>query len=140
MDYNFNDCLSLASINVTDDNKAYTSQDGLLYNKDKTILIRYPAGKTDISFNLPNGVTCIEEDAFFDCANLKSVTIPDSVTSINDHAFFGCSNLVSVTLKGMGFAIFPFTADFHEFYTTNSAKGIPGTYTRLSGGSKWTKQ
>jgi urate oxidase len=140
MDYNFNDCLSLASINVTDDNNAYTSQDGVLYNKDKTILIRYPAGKADISLNIPNGVTCIEEVALFNCANLESVTIPDSVTSIDDHAFFGCSRLVSVTFQGKGFNIFSFPADSHEFFVKNEANGTPGTYTKPSGGSEWTKQ
>jgi len=47
----------LTTINVDAGNTAYISQDGVLYNKDKTILHTYPIGKTDITFTIPNSVT-----------------------------------------------------------------------------------
>jgi len=68
-----------------------------LYNKDKTILHTYPAGKKG-NFTIPNGVITIEKAAFYGCIGLNSVTIPDSVTSIGDRAFYGCRNLTSVTI------------------------------------------
>ena len=49
---------------------------------------------------IPNGVTSIDNCAFWNCTELTSVTIPDSVTSIGDQAFEGCAALISVTIPG----------------------------------------
>jgi len=90
--------LSLTSINVDTANTAYSSQDGVLYNKTKTTLVAYPARKTDTTFTIPNSVTSIEERAFNYCSNLTGITIPNSVTSIGYGAFQGCNSLTSVTI------------------------------------------
>jgi hypothetical protein len=68
-------CPSLVAINVADDNNAYTSQNGLLYIKSKTILFNYPAKKNDISFTIPNSVTDIVDDAFLNCQNLAAINV-----------------------------------------------------------------
>jgi hypothetical protein len=93
----FSDCSGLTSISVDINNKAYSSTDGVLFNKAKTILICCPAGKTG-SYSIPNTVISIEDGAFFNCSGLTSVSIPNSVTSIGDEAFYGCSGLTSVTI------------------------------------------
>jgi hypothetical protein len=94
----FDGCKSLGEINVAADNTAYTTENGVLYNKDKTSLLVYPVGKTDAFFSVPDSVTGIEAKIFAYCTNLASVTIPDSVTTIGMGAFLDCYNLTSVTI------------------------------------------
>jgi hypothetical protein len=90
-------CDSLTVINVDTANTAYISQDGILYNKAKTKLIQYPAGKGN-TFTIPNTVTTIGGGAFADCIKLNGIIIPDSVTSIEGSAFSGCTELTSITI------------------------------------------
>jgi hypothetical protein len=94
----FSYCTSLEKIEVDSNNKNYTSVDGVLFNKEKTTLIRYPEGKNNTTYEIPNGVTSIGDSAFPFCNSLTSVTIPNSVTSIGNSAFFGCDSLASVTI------------------------------------------
>ena len=79
-------CSGLTSIVVDASNTAYSSQDGVLYNKAKTVLIQCPGGKSG-GFTIPDSVTSIGDYAFASCTGLTSVTIPNSVTSIGDGAF-----------------------------------------------------
>ena len=94
----FSGCVSLKSIEVSKENQRYISVDGVLFNKDKTELITYPAGKTDSEYVIPNGVTSIGNYAFENCKNLTNVAISNSVTSIDDNAFYNCKSLTSVTI------------------------------------------
>lgn len=111
---------NLQKINVSPDNKDYTSVDGVLFNKDKTTLIKYPRGKKDTSYIIPDGVTVICNRAFHDCDALKSVKIPDSVDTLGSYAFYGCEQLKDVTLPG-GLKPFenPFDRDFIESIAFN---------------------
>ena len=90
----FCNCRSLENINTDEANKCYTTVDGVLYDKDKTELINYPAGKKDSSYVIPEGIRTIREKAFYGCLNLCELTIPDSVTEIESGAF-ECSSLIS---------------------------------------------
>ena len=91
-------CISLTGITVGSGNPNYSSANGVLFNKDKTELFQYPAGKTDKVYTIPSSVTSIGDDAFSGCDSLTSITIPNSVTSIGQDAFSTCSALKSVTL------------------------------------------
>jgi hypothetical protein len=97
-DWAFEFCRSLTSIDVAPNNENYASIDGVLFSKDKTILIKYPEGKDATSYTIPESVTTIGVDAFYGCSDLISVTIPDGVTSIGDAAFLECLSLTSVTI------------------------------------------
>lgn len=94
----FSGCTSLESISVEKNNQSYSSVNGVLFNKDKSEFVCYPAGKNDKSYIIPNGVTTIGDWAFDDCTSLASITIPDSVTTIGGYAFKGCTSLSSVTI------------------------------------------
>ncbi len=91
-------CISLKSINVAADNKNYSSVDGVLFNKDKTILMEYPARKTDAEYTIPDSVKQIGKKAFYCCTNLTSVKIGKNAASIGNHAFCHCNHLVNIEL------------------------------------------
>ncbi len=94
----FSYCTSLRMITVDSNNTNYSSIDGVLFNKDATALIKYPAGKKSATYTIPDTVTSIGDDAFCYCKSLSSVTIPNSVTSIGFGAFLGCTSLSSVNI------------------------------------------
>ena len=94
----FGSCVNLTNINVSAINPNYSAVNGVLYNKNKTILHQFPAGKNVTSFTIPNTVTEISSYAFAYNGRLTSVTIPNSVTSIGDYAFLYCTSLTSVTI------------------------------------------
>lgn len=94
----FYTCYDLQSIEVDSGNPEYCSENGVLYNKEKTEIIRFPKEKTEVSFAIPKSVTKIADGAFEYCKNLTSVTIPNDMTSIGNNAFESCSGLTNITI------------------------------------------
>ena len=90
-------CYGLVSIEAPENTKYYSSENGILFDKDKTKLVRYPAGKPETEYTIPDGITEIYSLAFYGCINLTSVKIPDSVTKIGSSAF-ASTKLTSVTI------------------------------------------
>ena len=84
----FSGCTSLTSIVVDSRNRCYTSEDNILYNKDKTEICAHPTAVGH--YIIPDSVTSIS-GAFSGCSSLTSVTIPASVTNIGDYAFNRCT-------------------------------------------------
>jgi hypothetical protein len=93
----FQSCNSLTAITVDSNNTNYSSASGVLYNKNQTILILYPAGKSG-AFTIPDSVTSIGNYLFKGCTGLTSVSIGTGVTTIGSYAFQGCTNLASVSI------------------------------------------
>lgn len=94
----FHDCYSLSSINVSSGNKNFVSVDGVLYNYDKTTLIKYPQGKSDKTFSVPEGVKRIEERALNNVPYLEEAYISASVEEIGDLAFTVCDRLKAINV------------------------------------------
>ena len=94
----FSGCINLPKIEVGEKNREYTDVNGVLFDKKKTLLLNYPAGKIDATYTIPDSVTSIGIYAFHKCLNLTSVTIHDSVTIVKREAFQACSSLTSITI------------------------------------------
>ena len=92
--YGLND--SLEKIEVEDGNEAFTSIDGVLYDKACTQLMCCPSRKKSVQ--IPQSVTRIGWSAFSGCTELTEVEIPSGVTEIGIGAFEKCINLTSVTI------------------------------------------
>lgn len=92
----FDGCTALAEFEVAADNKAFSSDGGVLFSAGKELL-RCPVGKS-ADYTVPSGTVAIAGGAFKDCAKLESLVIPDSVTAIGKSAFENCSALKRITL------------------------------------------
>ena len=115
----FHDCSSLTNINVSNNNKNYSSVDGVLFNKDKTEIIKYPVKKKGTSYDIPDSVTSIGYEAFYNCRDLTSIAIPEKVTSIGAHAFEYCISLTNITIPEGVTSI-----DIYTFYCCDSLTNI----------------
>lgn len=97
----FEGCEKLTGISVSADNAVYCSdENGVLYNKAKTEIIKYPAGNVKTSFTVPAGIDTLRVLSFSNAVNLKSVTIGKSVKTIGASAFYGCINITDVYYEG----------------------------------------
>lgn len=88
---------SLTSFTVDSNNPAFSSMNGVLYNKSGTTLFEYPPGLGG-SFAIPTNVTSVGQNAFAACYYLSGVTIPHSVTNIGATGFGYCFDLTSITI------------------------------------------
>lgn len=111
------ECTTLQEITIDADNPKYSAKDGVVYNKNKSTLVAFPATRTG-SFKVPKGVTEIGADAFI-YTHLDSVTLPDSVTKIGAAAF-RCSSIKTVNIPKNVYEIGLFAFD--------SCKTIEGIY------------
>jgi hypothetical protein len=87
----------LTAVAVEAGSAALSTEDGVLYNRDKTAIIWYPTAKPGNSFVIPGTVKTVTTRAFSDCKDLKTISIPPSVTTIESKAFSN-TGLTSVTI------------------------------------------
>ena len=95
----FSNSVNLEAIKVDENNLYYTSDNGVLFNKDKSELVAYPAKKSDTSYTVPESVTYIQAQAFYGCTNLTSVSLTDNVYNMGSSVFSDCTNLTDVVLS-----------------------------------------
>ncbi|MGN0487115.1 MAG: leucine-rich repeat domain-containing protein [Acutalibacteraceae bacterium] len=95
----FNESFSIESIDVNEDNLYYSSDDyGVLFDKDKTILIQYPVGNARTEYKMPDTVKTINEYAFGGGVNLDNVVFSNNLEEIGGLAFCYCLRLQDVSL------------------------------------------
>lgn len=94
----FSGCTALQSIDVDAENATFTSEDGVLYDDDKSELIRFPSAKIVESFAVPYSVVQIDDHAFEDCAHIGAMDIPGSVSSIGAQPWYYLSELKEINV------------------------------------------
>lgn len=105
----------LQSITVDADNANFTAVDGVLYNKKKTKLVKYPTQKSGTSFTVPDTVKTIETNAFSHVFNLTSITIPNGVEQIEYDTFVNCMNIDTLSIPASVWNIGPHQNFFAKY-------------------------
>lgn len=96
----FNGCSNLEKIRVDNSNTWYSEEDGILYDKLKTLVVRCPEN-CDLDYvDIPSTVKTIGEYSFFRCFNISQITLPRTVEEVCEHAFEECGNMSSMVLSG----------------------------------------
>lgn len=91
------DCTGLTNILVDANNAAFSSVDGVLFNKGRTSLILCPRGRSG-SYTIPEGVSEIATGAFSNCPSLTNISIPEGVAKIGGYAFWECTALTGIAI------------------------------------------
>ena len=124
----FLSCTSLKAFSVDSANDYYKADSGVLFNKNGTELVCYPAGKAVDNYSIPNSVTTIGNDAFHGCSGLTSIEIPNGVTTIGGQAFCDCSGLTSINIPNsvtaIGFQAFRYCSGLTSIFIPNSVTAI----------------
>ena len=147
----FKECKNLSDIVISDTNNNYIVKNGILYNKNMTRILCYPAEIKDTEFsvpdtvktigdfafygakvlesiNIPDSVTNIGTDAFGECSGLKEAVIPDSVTTMGEAVFYKCTSLekvkLSVNITSPNPAVFQYCSSLKEVVLPESMKFI----------------
>ena len=94
----FDGCENLEQIEVDSQNPFYIDENGVLFNKDKTCLIRFPGNHPTVDYVVPDTVEHIAAEAFNRCGNLRSVTLPAGLVHIGAKAFAYCRRLETITI------------------------------------------
>lgn len=122
----------LTNINVITENDKYESESGILFNKGKTVLIKYPPAIINGEvYEIPNTVVEIGSQSFYR-SQIKNVIIPNSVKKIGSESFFACYNLEEVNLpEGLE------RIEWRALYGCHKIKTIvvPSSVTFIDGGA-----
>lgn len=118
---------NLKEFYVDPENECYCSVDGVLFTKDMTEILFYPASHGE-EYSVPDGVIKIRTKAFYKCDKIKSLTIPVTVTDIEEKAFFRCSSLENFVIpegvKTIGKDAFSYCSSLSEITVPKSTKFI----------------
>jgi len=127
----FTACYAVTSFTVNAANPNFASQNGILYNKAMTELVRVPVPVATGAFTIPSGVTAIGNSAFGSCYNLTSVSMGSGVKTIGDNAFAGCTDLTSITIgsgvTSIGAAAFEGCRTLTNIVISDSVTSIGGS-------------
>lgn len=112
----------LVSIDVDHWNSNYSCEDGILFNKERTKLYIYPAGREQAAYVIPETVEEIGRLAFCRATNLTDISIPANLKAVGNGAFSGCKSLENLYLEDLAsYLRIPFTMDNSIMFTSWSS-------------------
>ena len=118
---------NLQEVIVDKANTEFSTEDGVLFNKKKTILLSFPRGRDVKKYAIPDGVETIAEEAFRGQPFIEEIVFPDSTIAIEKRAFANCGSLREVhlgkNLKKIGVESFAYTA-IERFVLTPNARFV----------------
>lgn len=95
----FHNCPRLERIIFPPDiEDTYVDENGVMYTADKKTLKKYPPALLLTTYEILDGVTAIDANAFYGCNKLTGVVLPDTLKAIGSSSFYGCSSLRSITI------------------------------------------
>ena len=120
-------CTGLRSITVEDGNPNYLTEDGVLFNQEKTKLMLFPAQCDKISYEIPVTVSAIAPAAFFGC-KLKNLTLPPTLTKIGESWLGGMAQLESIVIPSsvtsIGLGALSGCSSLKELYLPDNVRSI----------------
>lgn len=93
----FHGCSGLTAITVDAGNQTYTAEDGVLFSRDKSRLLLYPAGREQKAYTIPDTVSVVAACAFYG-SRAEEITLPAGLGRIGERAFYAVTRLGTVTL------------------------------------------
>ena len=131
--YLFDSCKALTAIYVQSGSTNFKSVSGVLYSYDGKTLMRYPIAKASESYSIPDTVTKIANSAFYQCKNIKHLTVPSSVTNIDNYGLATGNVLTTLNINAKN----PTIASTNAFSsTTVTTVNYNGTLTEWNA-SNW---
>ena len=115
----------ITAFEVSAENNAFTSIDGVVFTKDKKTLVMFPKAREAKTYTVPAGTTGIGNRACAGIYKTENFIISEGVRTIGDYAFFGSSNLKTITL--------PESLESIGFQALSYAFGLTGTITVPAG-------
>lgn len=119
---------NLMAIIVDEDNSAFWSASGVLFNRSQTKLLLFPP-RTTTAYDVPQGVTEIGRNAFKGSPSLATLTIPNSLTNIGQNALQFCPRLTGIYFRGSAPSVDPGPQAFFE--------NTPAVIYYLPGTARW---
>lgn len=122
---------SLSESAISESNTSFTCKDGVIYGKNETVVCQMLAGRKSESYSMPSTVNSIAEYAFWDCENLKTVSLSSNLKEIPAYAFSNCTGLekayVPYSMKSIQMKAFANCAKLSEIEIPESVSFIHET-------------
>lgn len=128
----FYNCQSLTNIIVDENNPNYVGENGMIFNKNKTVLVAYPSARGSIT--IPSYLTVIYTYAFDSSTILTGITIHEGVTEIGLGAFYNCVNLTSIIIPS---SVTTLGSSAFSGWTSSQTINIQGHANQTSADSAW---
>ncbi len=94
----FADCISLETVQISGSNPNFICSDGVIMDKEKTIVYQYLPGRNGTNYRMPDTVNEIKRYAFWGCDELQHLILPGALEELGEYSLTNCSSLQTLTI------------------------------------------